>query len=139
MVYNCVVQSSGSASVPLPAEVVSSLEKDDELSLAGTLLVMLGWAVEMDPCDGDDSLTHKEDAIDIREVEAQKIFERLQERSPSYQHKLYLQMLKLTSVRVEQLVVQALETHSQQQDADEPGICSPPTPRFPTLTSIRSR
>ena len=68
----------------------------------------------MDPCD--EPAANTEDAAKIREVEAQKIFERLQETSSGYQQILYLQMLKLTSARVEELVVQALEAHCQQQD-----------------------
>ena len=113
MLCSCTMRLPGEVSLPLSPEIFNAVDDEGERSLAGTLLVLLGWAAEMD--EGEETTAEGSDDYDKRDQAARRIFERLSETDLDYQRRLFSKMNKLTPGRVEQFVVQALEVHDQEQ------------------------
>lgn len=104
--------TKGGTVADLPAETVNDLLHDGQLSLAGTLMVMLGWQLVMDEDGEQNAGAERPAAAAATELAvcAPSIFKRLGESDLNFQKVLMMWMgrLALPPLRLEALVDEAL-------------------------------
>ena len=113
----------------LPKDAFDTLLRStDRLSIAGTLLVMLGWAVSIDEDEEGAGSAAVSRGQDDKEAKARGIFAKLGEENRGYQGKLFQLMRKLPWPRVEELADVAVSMASASvedgQRLHSPGMLS---------------